>query len=479
MKRRRKYLEYLTEIEGIKKYLKISSKTEKTIRTYLLALDKFFPYLLNFFKENYTELKNFNLESYHKLNLDKQEKLKKEWEKYEIPNKIFEVYWKTLSSNEKAELLMKWVNELSNSNEVKRNTYLNYLWRIQGFLSKIGFEYKANSKNMDKINNNNGFHLASDITYEDVIKLYEKLDNIKYKLILKIMMYCGLNPADIILLRPMDFNKTEFKDNNGISITDYYILSKFRQKTKGKNTQYLIPFCRNFIEELKEYFERNIIIHLKKGKQDKKIDVLKKDNHFKISIKNGKLEETENYIKFKGKYNWDIDKNLKIFNNMKPNSIYNTLKYHRDKNNLNPLLMPMTIRRLCFTKLLDVISLKDRDIYDLWTQHKVGIIETHYIMNYLKRIHSYFKNGKIQEAVLIGNKEIFIKEINNNKKGIKEINVLKRRYYDLEKKIRDLSIERDNYKQSFYELNQKVEDLINILKEFDPNLKEELIKFNR
>ncbi len=51
-----RYLNYLKEIKAIKEYLKDTSKSEKTINTYLLALDKFFPFLINRFKSEIDRL---------------------------------------------------------------------------------------------------------------------------------------------------------------------------------------------------------------------------------------------------------------------------------------------------------------------------------------------------------------------------------------------------------------------------------------
>ncbi len=239
-----RYLNYLKEVKPIGEYLKDTSKSEKTINTYLLALDKFFPFLVNRFKSEIKEIEDFDYETYFRLDDKPDDRkpddtksykidIKKKWEKLGIADKIITEYWLPLNANTKSNLLMKWSNvgsELDtfvrkerNKKELKdaKNTYLNYVWRIQGFLTRLGFEYKANPREMSKITTN-GFHLSEEITYEDVIKLYEELDKTKYKLILKIIMYCGFNPADVVLLRPTDFER--YKD------TKLFVLVRKRKK---------------------------------------------------------------------------------------------------------------------------------------------------------------------------------------------------------------------------------------------------------
>ncbi len=101
----------------------------------------------------------------------------------------------------------------------------------------------------------------------------------------------------------------------------------------------------------------------------------------------------------------------------------------------------MNIRRLCFTRLLDVFSLKDNDIYQLWTQHKVGVITKHYTLDLLNRTIPYFQTGKIQDTVLIGDTEAYIREIDNlRKNGIDKIKELEQQVNDL-KQISKILIE--------------------------------------
>ena len=426
-------LEYLKTITPIKNYLRDTPKSEKSIKTYLQSFDKIFGFLMDRFRENIDELKKYDkteldniIEVLSQLNnVNQKNHLKKELTKLDIPNKVFNE-WRNLNPNKKADILMKWAKTTSETNgNANKNTYLNYIWRIQGLLSKLGRDYEANPKNLDQISGN-GFHLEDDITYEEVLILFEKLSP-KYKLILKIMMYSGLNPIDIIQLKPVDF-----KPYKG-----YYVVIKEREKTKHKNVEFLITFEKSFVDEIKSYFERKIIKHYKKD--DKKFQ--HKIEQFKINSNYEIIEDKPKYVKFEGQYNWIKDKNTNLFGDIKSKTVSDTFVYHVSKNNLNSALIPMNIRRLCFTRLLDVFSLRDNDIYQLWTQHKAGIITKHYTLNLLDRTIPYFQRGKIQDAVLIGDTEGYIREIDNlRKNGINKIKELEQQVNDL-KQISKILIE--------------------------------------
>lgn len=268
----------------------------------------------------------------------------------------------------------------------------------------------GNPKNMEKIKSN-GFHLSEEITYEDVIQLYERIDNTKYKLILKILMYCGLNPADVVLLKPKDFKR--YKNTN------YYVLVKSREKTKRKYTQYLITFHKNFIQELIDYFERKIPKTLTKNTQKTEISKLREDPHFKV------INEYDNTIKFEGSYNWKKDSNMYIFrnngNNLSSNNVIDAINYHVNKNNLTTDLNASSIRRLCFTMIKSVFTLADSDIYNLWTQHKEGLLTRSYITDLVDRAIKKEYVEKISEKVLIGNVENYIREVKDLKNGMNRV----------------------------------------------------------
>lgn len=93
--------------------------------------------------------------------------------------------------------------------------------------------------------------------------------------------------------------------------------------------------------------------------------------------------------------------------------------------------MPSTIRRLCFTRTEKTFSLADKEIYDIWTQHKASLLARHYIMSLMSRIIENNYVEKIQRAVLIGNVEQCISKINGLEKGLEEINELKAKNREL------------------------------------------------
>ncbi|MBA7516086.1 hypothetical protein ES705_08131 [subsurface metagenome] len=457
-------LNYLKEIKPIKDYLMDSPKSEKSIKTYLLALDKFFPYLVNRFKENMVELKDFDLNAYYKLNTSERNKTKKNWLKNDIHNKIFEK-WKKLSPEKKSNILMKWAKETSETNgKIHENTYLNYAWRIQGLLSKLGRDYEANPKTLEQLKRN-GAKIGSDIEYEDVIELYDKLNNDKYKLILKIMMYSGLNPIDILDLKPKNFFKLDYKAVKVELDKDFYYVKKERIKTKRKNVEFLLVFGENFFNEIKSYFERKIIVQMDKSKKEK-IETLKDNKHFTIE------NETNNYIKFIGQYNWKKDEKTKIFGDIKSNTVRDTFKYYIEKLNLNSDLKPMTIRRLCFTLLKRIFPLEDKMIYDLWTQHKIGLIDNFYITDTLEKIIKNYIE-KIESLVLIDNLKQISLKVNGYKEKVDKI-------YNLENKNKELTQKISQMEKIIVKMSEKFEKVGKLLKyvEFKKELDEKDIKID-
>lgn len=443
-------LNYLEQITSIKDYLRDTPKTKKSIKTYLQALDKFFPYLMNRFKENIVELKDFDLNAYNNLNTSEKNKTKENWVKTDIHNKIMNE-WMKLTPEKKSDILMKFVNDSSENNgKTERNTYLNYAWRVQGLLSKLGRNYEGNPKTLEQLKRN-GAKIGSEIDYEDVIELYDKLNNDKYKLILKVMMYSGLNPIDILDLKPKDFIKIDFKAVKVELDKDYYYVKKERIKTKRKNVEFLLVFAENFFNELKSYFERKIIVQMDKSKKEK-IEALKNDKHFTIE------NETDNYIKFFGQYNWKKDNKTNLFGKLESYTVSDTFKYYIEKYNLNSDLKPMTIRRLCFTLLKRIFPLEDKMIWDLWTQHKIGLVDNFYITDTLEKIIEKYIE-KIESLVLIGNlKEISLK-VNGYKEKVDKI-------YTLEKKNEALS-------QKVSQMEEIIEKIPNLLEDFE-NIKTEL-----
>ena len=439
-------LNYLKEINSIKDYLRDTPKTEKSIKTYLLALDKFFPYLINRFKESIPELRDFDLNAYYKLNMTEKNKTKENWLKNNIHNKIM-VDWMKLSPEKKSNILMKFVNESSENNgTTEKNTYLNYAWRVQGLLSKLGRDYEANPKTMEQLKSN-GTKIGSEIEFEDVIELYDKLNNDKYKIILKVMMYAGLNPIDILDLIPKNFIKIDSKAVKIVLDRKYHYVKKERIKTKRKQVEFLLVFAEEFFNEIKNYFERKIIVNYTK----ENIEKHKSNNHFYYN-------EAEKTAFFQ--YNWNNDNKTKIFGDINPNTVSDTFRYCVEKYNLNNAIKPSTIRSLCFTLLKRIFPLEDKPIWDLWTQHKIkGVVDQYYITNYLEKIIENYID-KIESLVLIGNlKEVSLK-VNGYKEKVDKIYTLEKENKELQQKVEKMEV--------------VIKKIPNLLEDFE-NMKNEIL----
>jgi hypothetical protein len=384
----------------------------------MLAVDKFFPTLIERFIEEIEVVKDFKAEDFLKLSEINQTIIKKEWAELNIPNTIFNL-WSKLTPEKKADILVKWMNNGEKVNQ-------NYIWRIQGLLSKLGRLYEANPKLIPQIETN-GFKLELDFTYEDVMDLYYKLPD-KLKLILKIMIYTGLNGADIVLLKPSDFNKYVDKKTKNI----YYYVMKKRLKTAKKDAYYVILFSASFVEELKEYFQRKIIKHIKKP--NKKIKRYRDDRHFNIQVIGDKEQEAGSFIVFEGSYDWNKDKDNVLFST-KSSLISEGFKYHINKHNLNTSINSAGIRSMCFTRLKKIFSMDERDLYHIWTQHKVGIISKDYITDNLPKLVE--KLEQIEEQVLIESGVTLIKKIKDNSILKNELEELKEKVNKIETFFKD------------------------------------------
>lgn len=450
-----KDLNYLKNIKPIQEHLRDTPKSEKTIKTYLLSLDRFFPYLANRFNDVIENLKDFDLKGFYELETEAINNLTLNWDKQNINNEIFE-NWKNLSPEKKSDILMKWVKDCNeskyyNKGNTKKNTFLVYMWTIQGFFSKLGRDYEANPKNLAQLEQN-GTKIGSEISYNEVVELYERLNNDKYKIILKIMMYSGLNPIDILALSPKDFIRID-AENNPFKYEiekDYYYIKKVRTKTQRKSVEFLILLGIEFFNEIKNFFERKIILSVKKSNTEK-VKKLRSDKHFIIE------SESENSIKFSGSYNWNNDKKDKIFGKINSTTVSDAFRYCVDKNGLNPKLQPLHIRRLCFTKLQNLFVYVDKPIYDLWTQHKIkGIVDQFYITNYLERIIENYLE-RIEDSVLIGDLRVITEKANGYKKKAEKVD-------KHEKDIQKLELKNNRLLTELNDTNDKLAELTNIIK---------------
>lgn len=397
-------LEYLKQDEKIKDFLKYTNKSEKSLKTHFSAYNKFFPYLVNFFEI----IEDFDLNEYLSKKINETNQIKIEWIENDIVDKTVKE-WLKIDAEKKSNLFMKWANS---QGEDKKNTYMNYVWRVQGLFAKVGREWTANPKTMEQIKSN-GFHLEEEIVFADVGELYNKLRP-KYKMILKMMMYTGLNPADLVKLKPKDFQKISNSEKYGEKV--YYFVNKDRTKTTNKNVQFIQVYTESFMNEIIEYFQTEKILKYNKTKQANKVEQLKKDPRFEV------VKEFKNFIEFNGKKDWKKDQNKEIFGGIRAEAISDAFSYH---NGSEHRVLPSTVRSLCFTRLRSVFSMADEDIYLLWTQHKAGMITKAYIMDLIPRIIGLLEDNKIQSAVLLSNMGDYIKENITLKDKIDDIETMK------------------------------------------------------
>lgn len=242
-----------------------------------------------------------------------------------------------VEENEKSIFLMEWVNDRFEAKKAKnptgnfiafKNTYLRDAWLINGLLGKLGKKYQANSKLLESQTPNSNLELQ--VSLEDVKKLYDVL-SLKYKLILKIMVFGGFNPIDVV-----NFTLADFKSHDE---GDYFYVYKLRHKTRSKKVMYLNVFRQDFFREIKNYAQD----------QNRAIN----DRIFPIT----------------------------------PKTLENTFQYYIKKYNLNPKTMPRYIRQLNATLLEDVLPQK---YLLLWTQHKGDLMTRFYLKRNIEKFIQYY-----------------------------------------------------------------------------------------
>ncbi|KKK45247.1 hypothetical protein LCGC14_0810690 [marine sediment metagenome] len=483
-------LNYLKNTKPIKKYLIDTPLTPKKIRTYLLSTDKIFPYLANKFKDNIEELNNIDLLTFLSKSGSEKNKITQEWDKTDINNKVFES-WKKETPETKSNILMKFVvfcveqeeKKDDTKRKTKENTFLSYIWSFQGLMANLGRDYEANPKKLQQLKQN-GIKIGSDIEYSEVVELYDKLTNEKYKIILRIMMYSGLNPIDILQFKPSDFievnGSIKKKLNKELKDTDFYYVNKQRTKTERKNISFLLVFAEHYFNEIKNYFERPIIININKNgseKTNKKIKNLTNETYV-VEINKKKVKknrytielDTENTIRFVGKYHWDYDKNVNLFGTFNPKSTTNVadaFSYCVEKHGLNEHLKPYNIRSLCFTLLKDVFTFKDENIYQVWTQHKIkGLVDRNYITNTMDTLINKYLHD-IEEVVLIGSLKQTLEKANEYKEkadavsdNAEDIIELKLENNKLLTMLNKSKKEMDDLKAKFYKMSKDVSEIL-------------------
>jgi len=301
-----------------------------------------------------------------------------------------------LDRNHKARVFIDFVNrELERrlkknpekDRDLVKNRLLQVVWRVQGFMGLISSDkdLRANSRWIESFTPLPSF--VAKITVLDVYDLYEILPD-RGRRRLKLQLFTGWNNVDLIDLRLNDFKSTH--DNN------FLYVAKTRVKTIRKRVAYLNVFDSNFHFELERYCNR-----------------------------------------------YDIGPNERIFPVTSP-AISKLYKYYlkRNESALNPKVMPKWIRQLCFTELRPVFK-NDPDLYALWTQHKLGVLRSNYIKDYIPRFMELYDD--IKGRVCLGNLKRQTIELKELKDDIRlELRLQSDKLDKLEKKLKkeeDLMLE--------------------------------------
>ncbi|NVM28843.1 MAG: hypothetical protein HWN65_08365 [Candidatus Helarchaeota archaeon] len=273
-------------------------------------------------------------------------------EKYGSFEKFLEI-----DENEKSILLMEYVFEQYEAKKAKKpdgnliafkNTYLRNIWTINGFLGKLGKKYKANPELLEAQTPNSNLELQ--VTLEDILKLYDVLP-IKYKLILKFMVFSGLNPVDIL-----DFRLADFKSCNG---SEYFYIYKLRQKTKSKKVFFLNVYHKDFYAQVAEYARTQGI--------DKNEPIF--SHYTKIDPDRDFSEKNKERVP------------------ITPKTVENEFRHYIKKHNLNSKTMPRYIRQLNATLLEDVLPSK---YLLIWTQHKAKLMDRHYLKKNIDKFIEFY-----------------------------------------------------------------------------------------
>ncbi len=444
------YLDYLKNIEVIKEFMLDSSRSDDWKKVRLSALNIFFRCLLKRFADIDLTKKEWNNEKRKEIEI-------------EGLNEIVFMKFIEQTPEKKANLMMQWANfhkatgENQEEQRKLKTLYMNYVWRVQGFLSEMNMNWKANPKKLEQIPKN-GFHLNQTYEFQDVLDLYEILP-IKEKLILRLMLFGGWNGKDIIKFTPNDFKpfnayknhedleiiKKYFKiEENDVYTPKYYYISKLRTKMERKQVFYLAIFQKEFIDDLKNYF--NNVRHWSDDFEDEdKWNSYPHETIFSITSSQTISDNFRNYVK-RG--------------NLKPVLVKTVKKNGKKDKVIKSYVNPSYIRRLCFTRMKNIFTVKDMDILDLWSQHKAkerSVFTENYITDLIERTVKYYEAGTIQKWLYVENRgevEEKVKELNKQNTKLKsEIS----KYDDLKKDFDELKQMVSNFITKAESKKQKTE----------------------
>lgn len=255
-----------------------------------------------------------------------------------------------------------------------KNRVLQIQWNFQGFLGYLSTEeerdLRAVSKLLDLQTDNPNF--VPTICVLDLLNLYDELPG-EGRRRLKTLFWTTWNPIDAVQLRLNDFK---------LILSDYgdevFWVKKYRQKTMRKRIVYITTFEKRQYEEFERYCNRNGI-----GPNDPIFSRLDTNDGKRYSLGSSAMKAYFGY--------W----------------------IHKCR--LNENVMPKTIRSLGITQLEPIFK-DDKELLDVWSQHKMGIVTQHYVKNTLNRLINHLP--QIRTAVGIENVSYLTEEVKVLKEDI-------------------------------------------------------------
>jgi hypothetical protein len=219
-----------------------------------------------------------------------------------------------------------------------RNRVLQIMWDLQGFLGYLGVNLKANNKILELQFPVTDFQPAIHVL--DLLHLSDEMPG-EGRRRLKLLFWTTWNPVDMVKLCLNDFKHLNSEYG------EFFWVNKRREKTFKKKVIYLNLFEPSYYNELERYCIRN--------------DINSNTPIFSRLV--------------------DKEENMRV--PLATCTFRAYFRYWARRTGLNELVSPKNIRALGITQLKNAI--KDNDLVDLWSQHKVGTVPTHYIKDSIQK----------------------------------------------------------------------------------------------
>jgi hypothetical protein len=225
-----------------------------------------------------------------------------------------------------------------------KNRVLHIIWNIQGLLKFLSADrdLRANHHFIEAQMDNTNF--INPLTMLDVYDAYEEMPGIGRKR-LKFGLFSTWNPVDQTNLFLSDFKriKTEYGD--------FWYIHKYRRKSIKQYVTFINVYDDDFVFEYERFCQR--------------YDIKENDPIFSKTNKSFKRKA----------------RRVKIT----PGAFYAYYKYWINKSKLSPYVIPKYIRPLGITNLEPVFR-DDKDLLQIWSQHKQEVLNRHYVKNIIFRM---------------------------------------------------------------------------------------------